>query len=152
MLSRFTNTLKSDLLKTLVVAEIPTMVRVFYEPPPFGVGTDLNRSGYGVHGGGLFKGLLERASKMRPIVSIGVPVTVIFMIASIPLSTFWYSGFHLRVATFWNLINCKLCNFVRCYCLVFNKLPFSMDPEYQAAQRAYMRYHNMNPIFGISSK
>jgi hypothetical protein len=27
-----------------------------------------------------------------------------------------------------------------------------MDPEYQAAQRAYMRYHNMNPIFGISSK
>jgi hypothetical protein len=32
------------------------------------------------------------------------------------------------------------------------KLPFSMDPEYQAAQRAYMRYHNMNPIFGISSK
>ena len=33
-----------------------------------------------------------------------------------------------------------------------SKLPFSMDPEYQAAQRAYMRYHNMNPIFGISSK
>ena len=31
-------------------------------------------------------------------------------------------------------------------------MPFSMDPEYQAAQRAYMRYHNMNPIFGISSK
>jgi hypothetical protein len=27
-----------------------------------------------------------------------------------------------------------------------------MDPEYQAASRAYMRYHNMNPIFGISSK
>ena len=36
--------------------------------------------------------------------------------------------------------------------LVNHKLPFSMDPEYQAAQRAYMRYHNMNPIFGISSK
>jgi hypothetical protein len=35
---------------------------------------------------------------------------------------------------------------------VNQKLPFSMDPEYQAAQRAYMRYHNMNPIFGISSK
>ncbi len=32
------------------------------------------------------------------------------------------------------------------------KLPFSMEPEYQAAQRAYMRYHNMDPIFGISSK
>ena len=27
-----------------------------------------------------------------------------------------------------------------------------MEPEYQAAQRAYMRYHNMNPISGISSK
>ena len=32
------------------------------------------------------------------------------------------------------------------------KLPFTMDPEYQAATRAYMRYHNMNPIFGISSQ
>ena len=31
-------------------------------------------------------------------------------------------------------------------------LPFTMDAEYQAASRAYMRYHNMNPIFGISSK
>jgi len=35
---------------------------------------------------------------------------------------------------------------------VGHKLPFSFDPEYQAATRAYMRYHNMNPIFGISSK
>lgn len=32
------------------------------------------------------------------------------------------------------------------------KLPFSFDPEYEAASRAYMRYHNMDPIFGISSK
>lgn len=31
-------------------------------------------------------------------------------------------------------------------------LPFTLSPEYVAAQRAYMRYHNMNPIFGISSK
>ncbi len=31
-------------------------------------------------------------------------------------------------------------------------LPFTISPEYQAAQRAYMRYHNMNPIFGISSR
>ena len=31
-------------------------------------------------------------------------------------------------------------------------LPFTISPEYMAAQRAYMRYHNMNPIFGISSK
>jgi hypothetical protein len=33
-----------------------------------------------------------------------------------------------------------------------NGLPFTISPEYQAAQRAYMRYHNMNPIFGISSR
>ena len=31
-------------------------------------------------------------------------------------------------------------------------LPFTLSPEYQAAQRAYMRYHNMNPIYGISSR
>ena len=31
-------------------------------------------------------------------------------------------------------------------------LPFTMSPEYIAAQRAYMRYHNMNPIYGPSSK
>ena len=31
-------------------------------------------------------------------------------------------------------------------------LPFTLSPEYQAAQRAYIRYHNMNSIFGISSK
>jgi len=31
-------------------------------------------------------------------------------------------------------------------------LPHTMTPEYMAATRAYMRYHNMNPIFGISSK
>jgi len=33
-----------------------------------------------------------------------------------------------------------------------NKLPHTLSPEYQAAQLAYMRYHNMNPIFGPSSK
>ena len=31
-------------------------------------------------------------------------------------------------------------------------LPSTMNPEHVAAQRAYMRYHNMNPIFGVSSK
>jgi hypothetical protein len=31
-------------------------------------------------------------------------------------------------------------------------LPLTLNPEHQAAQRAYMRYHNMNPISGISSK
>jgi hypothetical protein len=31
-------------------------------------------------------------------------------------------------------------------------LPSTMSPEHVAANRAYMRYHNMNPIYGISSK
>jgi hypothetical protein len=31
-------------------------------------------------------------------------------------------------------------------------LPHTFSPEYKAAQRAYMRYHNMEPIFGVSSK
>mmetsp|Transcript_33420 Transcript_33420/g.48383 ORF Transcript_33420/g.48383 Transcript_33420/m.48383 type:complete len:101 (-) Transcript_33420:261-563(-) len=35
---------------------------------------------------------------------------------------------------------------------LFIKDPESCGPEYQAAQRAYMRYHNMNPIEGVSSK
>ncbi|GAX20683.1 hypothetical protein FisN_32Hh072 [Fistulifera solaris] len=97
------------------------MVRVWYEPPPYGPGTDLNRSPYGTHGGGLFgKATLEKISRMRqgPLMAGGV-----------------------------------LFSLVLCYLPVANqKLPFTMDPEYQAATRAYMRYHNMNPIFGISSQ
>eukprot|EP00523_Entomoneis_sp_CCMP467_P010015 CAMPEP_0168723448 /NCGR_PEP_ID=MMETSP0724-20121128/3121_1 /TAXON_ID=265536 /ORGANISM="Amphiprora sp., Strain CCMP467" /LENGTH=109 /DNA_ID=CAMNT_0008770157 /DNA_START=55 /DNA_END=384 /DNA_ORIENTATION=+ len=100
------------------------MVRVFYEPPPYGPRTNLNKTRWGVRGGGLV-GVknLEMLSKMNPNIAIGVPV-----VAAIGLA-FFLQG------------------------VVFRKdLPFSMEPEYQAAQRAYMRYHNMNPIFGISSK
>jgi hypothetical protein len=64
------------------------MVRVWYEPPPFGPGTDLNRSGYGVHGGGLMRKLLERASKMPQLVAIGAPTLVIMAVCWIPLSTY----------------------------------------------------------------
>jgi hypothetical protein len=64
------------------------MVRVWYEPPPFGPGTDLNRSGYGVHGGGLMRKLLERASKMPQLVAIGAPTLVVMAICWIPLSTY----------------------------------------------------------------
>ena len=41
------------------------MVRVWYEPPPFGPGTDLNRSGYGVQGGGTGRSMLEKVSRMK---------------------------------------------------------------------------------------
>lgn len=36
--------------------------------------------------------------------------------------------------------------------LCFEEIPLTCKAEYQAASRAYMRYHNMNPIWGISSK
>jgi hypothetical protein len=96
------------------------MVRVWYEPPPFGPGTDLNRSGYGLTGGGLLGRQLERLSKRPPMIAMAPFIIGALVLAYIPLLN--------------------------------PDLPFSMDPEYQAAQRAYMRYHNMNPIFGISSK
>lgn len=96
------------------------MVRVWYEPPPYGPGTDLNRSPYGIGGGGTFKTFLEKASKQPRLVAMAPWIVASLVISYIPLMN--------------------------------PKLPFSFDPEYEAATRAYMRYHNMNPIFGISSK
>lgn len=63
-----------------------TMVRVFYEPPPFGVGTDLNRSGYGVGGGGTFRTLIERASKAKQVYAIGIPLVAFIAVCYIPVS------------------------------------------------------------------
>ena len=62
------------------------MVRVWYEPPPYGPGTDLNRSPYGIKGGGLLRPFLERASRMPqgPLIASGV--VVLLAIAYIPLS------------------------------------------------------------------
>lgn len=62
------------------------MVRVWYEPPPFGPGTDLNRSPYGIHGGGLLGRFNERLSKMNPVIAIGVPVVAITFLCWIPMS------------------------------------------------------------------
>lgn len=62
------------------------MVRVFYEPPPFGVGTDLNRSGYGVGGGGTFRTLIERASKAKQVYAIGIPLVAFIAVCYIPVS------------------------------------------------------------------
>ena len=64
-------------------------IRLFYQPPPYGIGTDLNRSGYGIGGGGLVKPLLERASRMPQMVAIGVPCLVITMLCYIPLSKYY---------------------------------------------------------------
>lgn len=96
------------------------MVRVWYEPPPFGPRTDLNRSPYGLGSGSILGRPLERLSKMPRTMAMTPIILGALALAWIP---------------------------------VYNpELPFSFDPEYQAATRAYMRYHNMNPIFGISSK
>ena len=65
------------------------MVRVFYEPPPLGPGTDLNRSGYGVTGGGLsptFKRMLEKISKQHFTPGILAGVGVAMVLAYIPVS------------------------------------------------------------------
>jgi len=62
------------------------MVRVWYEPPPFGPGTDLNRTAYGIGGGGSFSKLLERASKMKQSYAIGIPLVAIVCLCYIPVS------------------------------------------------------------------
>mmetsp|Transcript_11906 Transcript_11906/g.32768 ORF Transcript_11906/g.32768 Transcript_11906/m.32768 type:complete len:106 (-) Transcript_11906:1228-1545(-) len=96
------------------------MVRVWYEPPPYGPRTHLNRPSPYYMETEAMPTLLKRLSKARPMVSVGLPVLAISVLCYIPLMN--------------------------------QKLPVTMNPEYQAAQRAYMRYHNMNPIYGISSK
>jgi hypothetical protein len=63
------------------------MVRVFYEPPPYGPKTCLNRTAYGLTGGGLFGTVLERISKARPGPMMAVPVVVITALCYLPLST-----------------------------------------------------------------
>lgn len=62
------------------------MVRIFYEPPPYGPKTCLNRTGYGVHGGGLFGSMLEKVSKMKPGPNMAIPVVAICVFCYLPLS------------------------------------------------------------------
>ena len=99
---------------------LPRLVRVFYEPPPFGPRTCLNRPAYGMEGG-TTPAWVEKINKMptwQPIVGFSVLFSIV---AYIPVA-------------------------------IREDLPYTCSPEYQAANRAYMRYHNMNPIWGISSK
>mmetsp|Transcript_23389 Transcript_23389/g.48552 ORF Transcript_23389/g.48552 Transcript_23389/m.48552 type:complete len:113 (+) Transcript_23389:459-797(+) len=100
---------------------IPRLVRVFYEPPPFGPRTSLNRPTYG-QDGGTTPLWLEKLNKMPSWQPIVAGCTLMLVGAYVPI-------------------------------VVLQKdLPFTLSPEYEAATRAYMRYHNMNPIWGISSK
>merc|ERR1712071_193719 len=93
------------------------MVRVIYQPPPFGPRTSLSCKAYGPN---VTAPWLIRLSKMpHGQVMVGA-VCFSLAICSIPQ-------------------------------LMFEEIPLTCKPEYQAASRAYMRYHNMNPIWGISS-
>ena len=63
------------------------MVRVWYEPPPFGPGTDLNRNAYGFHGGNsLPPRMMERLMKMPQGMAIAVPTVIICALCYIPCS------------------------------------------------------------------
>ncbi|KAL3807442.1 hypothetical protein ACHAXA_006191 [Cyclostephanos tholiformis] len=98
------------------------MVKVWYEPPPFGPGTSLNRPSYGVIEAKPF--FIQQLSRRPQGMLIAGSIATFMALAYIPLM--------IRENS--------------------QGLPFTLSPEYQAAQRAYMRYHNMNPIFGISSR
>mmetsp|Transcript_24509 Transcript_24509/g.30804 ORF Transcript_24509/g.30804 Transcript_24509/m.30804 type:complete len:104 (+) Transcript_24509:57-368(+) len=95
------------------------MVKVWYQPPPFGPRTSLNRPSYGISGD-VGPRWVVQISKMPPGRVICGFIAGFVTLAYIPL--------------------------------LGQKLPHTLSPEYLAAQRAYMRYHNMNPIWGISSK
>lgn len=64
-----------------------TMVKVFYEPPPFGPRSALNRSPYGsgVNGGSM---LVRRMSTLPPAMVITGAVSFMAVLAYLPLSTF----------------------------------------------------------------
>mmetsp|Transcript_20066 Transcript_20066/g.24801 ORF Transcript_20066/g.24801 Transcript_20066/m.24801 type:complete len:96 (-) Transcript_20066:261-548(-) len=94
------------------------MVKVTFEPPPYGPGTSLNRPGYGP---GVTTPWIVRISKMPQGRVIGAAIGIGCVISALPQ-------------------------------LLFEEIPETCKPEYQAASRAYMRYHNMNPITGISKK
>mmetsp|Transcript_37814 Transcript_37814/g.109108 ORF Transcript_37814/g.109108 Transcript_37814/m.109108 type:complete len:106 (-) Transcript_37814:100-417(-) len=96
------------------------MVRVWYEPPPGGPRSHLNRGAYGIESS-MEPLFVKKLARMRPVSVIVPAVGFVAFVCYLPL------------------LNPK-------------NMPLTMNPEHQAAQRAYMRYHNMNPISGISSK
>lgn len=61
------------------------MVRVWYEPPPFGPGTDLNRQAYGIGGGGLLKGWNQKLMRMPQPMLMAGGVVAAMVISYIPM-------------------------------------------------------------------
>jgi hypothetical protein len=125
------------------------MVRVFYEPPPGGPRTHLNRGGY-YRESALMPTFLKKWSKAPGYLGIGAPVMGLIMLCYVPLSKYFLPDdvlpLNAHVLTMMTLFLTYLRSVNQ------KNLPVTMEPEYLAAQRAYMRYHNMNPIYGVSSK
>jgi len=131
---------------------------VWYEPPPGGPRTHLNRGGYYVESART-PAIIQKLSKARQTTVILPVVAAIAAFCYVPLSKY-RSSYCLKVFPFsWSWMSSLLTiiiitlNYYNTELTVGQKgLPHTMNPEHVAAQRAYMRYHNMNPIFGISSK
>mmetsp|Transcript_69037 Transcript_69037/g.95941 ORF Transcript_69037/g.95941 Transcript_69037/m.95941 type:complete len:106 (-) Transcript_69037:101-418(-) len=96
------------------------MVKVWYEPPPGGPRTNLNRGAYYIENA-TTPDIIKRMTKMRGVSVVVPAVATIVALCYIPLMS-------------------------------PKNLPGTLSAEHLAAQRAYMRYHNMNPMFGTSSK
>lgn len=115
--------------------------------------------------------IIKKMSKAQPYTVIIPAVASIVALCYIPLSKYFPCVCECvradinRIGLPWSVmvamhrrsyLHC-LCLFIVCVCVsgttVSPKgLPSTMSPEHVAANRAYMRYHNMNPIYGISSK
>ena len=63
------------------------MVKVWYEPPPFGPRTSLNRAPYGISEGTRTPQWLVKLSKMPKWQSIGAVMGATMVLAYIPLRT-----------------------------------------------------------------
>mmetsp|Transcript_48741 Transcript_48741/g.74159 ORF Transcript_48741/g.74159 Transcript_48741/m.74159 type:complete len:106 (-) Transcript_48741:156-473(-) len=96
------------------------MVKVWYEPPPGGPRSNLNRGAYYIDSA-MTPTFIKKLSKSPPAPIIMGFIGVTAFLCYLPLMS-------------------------------PKNLPSTLSAEHLAAQRAYMRYHNMNPIFGTSSK
>ncbi len=122
------------------------MVRVWYEPPPGGPRSHLNRGAYGVESA-MEPMFMKKLARMRPA-SVIVPALGFFaFVCYLPLCKYCFILFFVRLFG-----RCPDHSFPFFFSVNPKDLPLTLNPEHQAAQRAYMRYHNMNPISGISSK
>jgi hypothetical protein len=139
---------------------------VWYEPPPGAPRSNLNRGGYYVESART-PAFITKLSKARPITIIPAAVCAIAAFCYVPLSKYPYIFVQqvLFIVLHKNNSNSRVCLLTTNFLLPSKSptpttaisvgqtgLPSTMSPEHVAAQRAYMRYHNMNPIFGISSK